>query len=686
MLMKLSSASVWALSLLTLTAAAHATPGPTTPSAGGNGLCMTPACVEAAQAILHNMNPTADPCEDFYQFACGGFDEREQIPEDGIMVSAFQYTQKRSEAVVHKILEADPSSLKGPNGKRLDAVAIRILKKSQALYKSCMNETHLTSVGRQPLFQELQQLISKVYPAPGSQLASAFPPNKATKPPAANRAQLSRVLAHFVRLGVDTFLVFSLTEDPSNATMQGVALDDGGLTLPTRELYLDDSVTTQLQGLIEQMLTMSLGPLDNKGSSNVTIEFSQVAQDVVAFEAALAKIATDPQDLTDSRGLRLSSELRRPLEMFHAVLSGANPEIPPQRSETCVQAASTGVGAILGHFYIAQVFPPSSKKLGEEMIEAVRQVYLKDLEKVDWLDAPTRANAMAKLKKTFSHVGYSTFGPDAMSAKSISNYYKALRIEETDFYGNQVRVAQWTVGRQLSQAGKKTDKRVMLSDPQVVDALFNHMRNEMIFPAGILQRPFFVESNPEYLNFGGMGVVAGHELTHGLDSNGRTYDAIGTHVDWWTNSTATQFLNKTQCFKDQYAKFTVPNPTPGGAPIHVNGQLTLSENLADNGGVQKSYATWSARLASDPQGQRFNNQRLAGLESYTREQLFFVAYGQLWCAKVRPKMLVQYVLTNTHSPPEARVNGAMQNSREFARAFGCKASAPMNPVNKCVIW
>ncbi|KAF9157302.1 hypothetical protein DFQ26_008882, partial [Actinomortierella ambigua] len=155
---------------------------------------------------------------------------------------------------------------------------------------------------------------------------------------------------------------------------------------------------------------------------------------------------------------------------------------------------------------------------------------------------------------------------------------------------------------------------------------------------------------------------------------------------WWTNSTATQFLAKAQCFKDQYAQFSVPNPVPGGAPIPVNGQLTLSGNLADNGGVQKSYATWHARWVSDPEGQRFNNRPLAGLENYTREQLFFVAYGQLWCAKIRPEALIQYVRTDAHSPPVARVNGAMQNSAAFAAAFGCAATAPMNPANKCVIW
>ncbi|KAG0237327.1 hypothetical protein BGW42_001247 [Actinomortierella wolfii] len=773
--MKLYTASVWVVLLNTLTAGAplgststfSSSPPSPTPSVApgnGNGICNTPACVQIAEAIARNMDPKADPCQDFYQFACGGFNAREQIPEDDILVSNMHLIQGKTDAVVRTILEADPSTVKGYNGTSLDSVSKAILAKSQAFYKSCMNETYLSTVGRKPLFDELQQLITTTFPVADSQLDSTFSFNVKPKKRQAMRKYLSFALAQFVRTGIQSFLSFTVTEDPANTTTQGVSLSEGGLTFPAKELYADSAVTQKLQELVTHMFTIAMGPQDDSSGSQPLItswsaEVAKLAQDVVAFEIKLANISTDPQDrfnssksinpytlsqltelnplvdwplflentlsttdmhdrnitvqsptfveklglllnettpttlqnyfawkIISNRALRLSSEYRRPLESFQAALSGVNPDIPPQRWETCVNAANAGLGAIIGHFYIAEVFPPESKKLGEYIIQVLEQVYLDGLSKLTWLDDQTRANAIAKLKGMQTHAGYSMFDPDLTSPSSLDAYYDGLEIDDYDFYGNQDRSTRWRVNMQLSQAGKPTNKRTMLSDPQVVDAFYNPLRNDMVFPAGILQLPFFSTLNPEYLNFGGMGVVAGHEITHGFDSNGRTYDASGTYVDWWTDATSAQFISKAQCFIDQYSNFSVPNPTPGGAPVPVNGHLTLSENLADNGGVKKSFEAWQKRFESDPQGQQYNNQLLAGLETYTREQLFFVAYGQIWCAKVRPEALVQYVLTDTHSPPVARVNGPVQNSHAFAKAFNCGASAPMNPAKKCEIW
>ncbi|KAF9156188.1 hypothetical protein DFQ26_009446 [Actinomortierella ambigua] len=689
----------------------------------------------------------------------------------------FGLAQDRTNAIVRKILEADSATMKGPNGTALDATTRGILDKSQALYKSCMNETQLAAVGRQPLFNKIQNLTMIAFPVNGSQLAPAFKSNNSnstTQPSqflqiqieALDRTNLTTILAQYVRAGIDSVISLGVNVDPQNTTTQGVFLSEGGLTLPSKEYYADKTVTGSFQTLVEKMFSLVLGPSTANGTSmqqapNNTTSFdaSKIAQDVVAFESKLANISTSMQDLhNDSMTMNsmtvsqltqlnpaidwpsylqkslnsnvmnnknltvsspayiqnlatllngttpttmqnflawkailqgapwLSSEYRQPLDQFVAKLVGSDPNIPPKRWETCVGATNDGLGSIVGHFYVAKEFSPQDKQKGEAILDAVKSAYMTGFANITWLDNQTRAAAEAKLKAMEDLIGYSTYDPDVASSYSVNSYYSGLNITPGDFYGNQERSTTWAINKELGQAGKATDKKSMEVDPQVVNAMYDPLKNQIIFPAGIMQSPFFQGSNPEYLNFGGFGAVAGHEITHGFDSNGRQYNANGTYTDWWTNTTAAQFQNRTQCFINQYSNFTVPNPQAGGQPLHVNGNLTLNENLADNGGVQMAFRAWQNRLKSDPQGRLYNNQILAGLNNYTREQLFYVAWGQVWCTLMTPEALVQQIRTNPHSPDAFRANGPLQNSVEFAKAFKCNATAPMNPANKCKIW
>ncbi|KAG0364241.1 hypothetical protein BGX24_004722 [Mortierella sp. AD032] len=218
----------------------------------------------------------------------------------------------------------------------------------------------------------------------------------------------------------------------------------------------------------------------------------------------------------------------------------------------------------------------------------------------------------------------------------------------------------------------------------MVNTFYDLTANQIVFPAGILQRPFFHVESPDYVNYGGFGVVAGHEVTHGFDNMGHRFDSVGRLDNWWTNATEKAFNEKAQCLIDQYGNFTVKGPD--GKDHNVDGQLTLSENIADNGGLKQSYRAWQTRLKADPSGKKFKNYQLPGLEKYTRKQLFFISYGRLWCSKERPEYLMQLIRTDIHSPSQWRINGAVQNSPEFSQAFKCPAGSPMNPAKKCQVW
>ncbi|KAF9578219.1 hypothetical protein BGW38_006098, partial [Lunasporangiospora selenospora] len=386
------------------------------------------------------------------------------------------------------------------------------------------------------------------------------------------------------------------------------------------------------------------------------------------------------QQLASSLGV----EFRKPLQQLRAALQGVSADLVTPRWETCVDVVDTALGAMAGHYFIERSFQGDSKGMADDIITSLRTAFVKGLPKLPWLDQATLENATEKVDLLVQKIGYSIESPDVKSSDSLETFFKDLTIDKVDFFGNQIQARTWGFKRTLEQLGQPVDKARWLMSPQTVNAYYNPSANEIVFPAGILQQPFFRGSNPEYLNYGGIGVVAGHELTHAFDNEGRLYDAHGRLSDWWSNSTLEEFRGRSQCFVDQYGNFTVKDPQ--GRENHVNGKLTLGENLADNGGLKKAFEAWQARFREDPHGDRYKNHLLAGLEEYSREQLFYMAFGRVWCSQRRPASAIEGLRTDPHAPARWRVNGAVQNSAHFAEVFGCKPRSPMNPDSKCDLW
>ncbi|KAG0218867.1 hypothetical protein BGX33_005608 [Mortierella sp. NVP41] len=380
----------------------------------------------------------------------------------------------------------------------------------------------------------------------------------------------------------------------------------------------------------------------------------------------------------------LAVELRKPMQQLKAALQGVSADLVTPRWETCVEVVDSSLGAMAGHYFIEKMFQGDSKEMADSIITSLRGSFTKGLSRLEWLDKETYTNATEKVDLLIQKIGYSVESPDVRSAEALEDYFKDLGIDRADFFGNEIRSKTWKTRQTLGELGKPVDKAKWLMSPQTVNAYYNPSVNEIVFPAGILQQPFFHGNSPEYLNYGGIGVVAGHELTHAFDNEGRLFDAHGRLSDWWSNSTLEEFKQRSQCFIDQYGNFTVKDPQ--GRENHVNGKLTLGENLADNGGLKRAYDAWQARFKTDPHGNKYKNHLLSGLEDYSRDQLYYIAFARVWCSQRRPASAIESLRTDPHAPAKWRVNGAVQNSPHFAEVFQCKPRSGMNPDTKCDLW
>ncbi|KAI7901157.1 uncharacterized protein BX663DRAFT_515138 [Cokeromyces recurvatus] len=366
-------------------------------------------------------------------------------------------------------------------------------------------------------------------------------------------------------------------------------------------------------------------------------------------------------------------------KMNGEISMGTSVEQP--RWRTCVSYTSSALSNSMGRYYALQKFGgEEERKKAEALLTTVHEAWLNRLPNIEWLDEQTRLKAIEKLNLIKHKVGYSIISPDLREPNSIKSYYEDLYVNKTSFYDTENNIAIWYVKKMWKKVGQEVDRDEWFMSPQTVNAYYSPNMNQIVIPAGILQPSFYNSFYPDYLNYGSIGMIIGHELTHAFDSSGRKFDGNGNLNNWWTNLTSTKFEEKTQCFIDQYSKFNTTGPDNNS--IHINGKLTLGENLADNGGISASLVAYQKLVSNKIQQQ----QLLPGLEKLAPEALFFINFGRTWCKKQRPEIAYRMVFTDVHSPATARVNGVVQNNAEFAKIFHCPADSPMNPVNKCEIW
>ncbi|KAI8880647.1 zincin, partial [Backusella circina FSU 941] len=376
----------------------------------------------------------------------------------------------------------------------------------------------------------------------------------------------------------------------------------------------------------------------------------------------------------------LDSNTREIYRIMHSKI-GSGTTAPPLRVRECIGNTADLFGQMLGRYFVMLKFGGEEQRLNAaKMIDNIRSTWANRLDKIEWLDDVTRKRAVDKVNSIDHQEAYSIHTPDDRSPKALKEYYNGIIIDSGNYYENQMSGHSWFFKKEWSRVGQPVDKTKWYMDPQDVNAYYSPTSNQVVVPAGILQPPFYGDGLPEYLNYGGIGVVIGHEITHAFDNSGRLYDGGGHLSQWWTNETSDAFQEKTKCFVKQYGNFSIEGVN--GTTYNVNGKLTLGENLADNGGVHAAWTAMKKTMESSPE----KNLRLPGLEDLTPEQLFFINFGRVWCTNMRPQMAVQRIRSDVHSPAMVRVNAAVQNNVAFNEAFKCGAKKPMNPEEKCLIW
>jgi endothelin-converting enzyme/putative endopeptidase len=642
------------------------------------------------------MDPTASPCDDFYQYACGGWINATQIPGDeASWYRSFSVIVERNEQILREILEG---YAKGENASDPYAKALG------DFYGSCMDEPTIEKLGTKPVAPWLKAVDAVTDPI-----------------------TLTKVLGRFqTELGTGIVFDQSSAQDFDDATKTVSSIWQGGLGMPEKEYYTESSpkmteLRTKYEAHVAAMMQLA-------GESEAKAKAS--AKTVMAIETALAKAWMSKEDRREPKKINhratradlgkvapgiawgpwLESAKSKDIEMFNIaepefmkelavmlkgkvsiadwktylrwhLFSGAANELGqkfvderfkwrqaltgaatlPPRWKRCVRVIDKGMGEALGRPFVAKTLGASGKDTVVGMVKAIEAAMHGNLETLAWMDDATKKAAFQKLAKIANKIA----NPDQWR-----NYDK-LEIKRDTFLLNSQRADAFEYARQLAKIGKPIDRTEWQMSPPTVNAYYDAQFNEMVFPAGILQPPFYANDAPRPINFGGIGMVMGHELTHGFDDEGRQFDAEGNLRDWWTPKVNTEFERRAECVEKQFDAYVVLGDA------HVNGKLTLGENIADLGGVKLAYRS----LAAQPRP-RGNSPR----GRFSSEQEFFLGFAQGWCGKLRDEALRNMVATNPHSPPNLRVNGPLSNLPEFAQAFSCKPGSKMIRQDRCEVW
>jgi putative endopeptidase len=646
---------------------------------------------------VDNIDKTVDPCTDFYQYACGNWLKNSVIPSDQTEWVSFTELDERNLDILRGILEK--AAVNDPNRDP-------ITQKIGDFYGACMDEKAAEAKGLDPLKPELERVAA-----------------------VKDKDALIDVIAHDHLLGANTLFDFGSVADLHNADMDVAYLDQSGLTLFDRDYYVKDTpkMVEMRKHLVEyatQVFTLA-GQTPEQAAAS--------AQTVLRIETGLAKasmdrtLRRDPKNLDHKMGKEqtlamapkfylnhyfsavgspsfselnvrnpeffkganalLESESLDQLKTyatwhvltasaawlshpfvdarfhFRQFLTGQQEDQP--RWKRCVELTDRELGEALGQKYVELTFGADGKQRMLKMVNALEKSLGEDIQTLPWMSDTTKKQAEVKLAAITNKIGY----PDKWRD------YSSLQVVPGDLLGNYFRGNEFEAKRELNKINKPVDRGEWEMTPPEVNAYYEPSRNEIVFPAGILQPPFFDKTKDDAVNMGAIGIVIGHELTHGFDDEGRKYDPQGNLRDWWTKQDGEEFEKRASCIANEYGNFVAIDE------LKLNGRLTLGENTADNGGARIALMALNHMIEDDKTGKEGEK-----IDGYTPQQRLFLGFGRVWCEKRTPEFARTLVTIDPHSPGKYRIDGVVQNMPEFQQTWGCKSGQAMVSANACRVW
>ena len=644
------------------------------------------------------MDKTVDPCVDFYTYSCGGWVKKNPIPPDQASWSTYGKLEDENRAQLRAILE---------EAAERDAARNAVTQKIGDYYASCMDEAAIEKLGAKPLLPELKRIKKlKSKQKLAEYISSAqYPPSL---------------------YGDGVMFTFRSGQDYKNSEQVIAEVDQGGLGLPDRDYYTKDDAKSQE---LRQAYVAHVGKMFELVGDKPAVATAE-AGTVMRIETALAKGQMTRVERRDPPNLyhKMSTEqlqklapafqwntyfiktgmsslsslnvvtpdyfrtLNEEIEKesladwktylrWHAIHEAANDlssafvkedfnfygktlrgreELPP-RWKRCTNDVDDDLGEALGQAYVAKYFRPEEKESALKIVQEIEAAMQSEIESLPWMGSATKEQALAKLHAIANKIGY----PDKWRD------YSTLEIVRGDHIGNSERASWFEFRRWLAKIGKPVDRNEWGMTPPTINAYYDPQKNDINFPAGILQPPLFSALSDAAPNYGDTGATMGHELTHAFDDEGSKFDAQGNLRNWWTETDRKEFEQRAQCVVNQYSGYRIIDD------IKINGKLTNGEDIADLGGTLLAYLAWKRNTAG---------QKLASLDGLTPEQRFFVAYGQSWCSNERDENKRLRATVDPHSPEKYRTNGVVANMPEFTAAFGCKPGQPMVREESCRVW
>ncbi|XP_039763286.1 neprilysin-2 isoform X2 [Pararge aegeria] len=685
---------------------------------GEDLVCNSPGCVHTASKLLHNMDDKIDPCDDFYGFACGSFLKNTRIPDDKTSVNTFSIITDQLQEQIRTLLD-EPVKENEP----------RPFVLAKTLYQACMNRTAIEARGVKPLLEMIERLGGWPVLLGDTWDDSTFTWDESVYKFRSAGYSVDYFLDFSISVDVKNSTKRIIDLDQASLGLSREYLNRGfsdklvvayyeymvdiatllGADRARAEVELKDSLMFEMKlanislplekrrNATSLYNPMTIGELQVKFPRIPWLKYInrllaphiQVGLDEITI-VNVPKYMSDLEDLLEITPKRvqanyvmwrvagasvsyLTEDLRSRQLAYVTALSGKTER--ESRWKECADTASVSMSIAVGALYIRKYFNEDSKSNALEMVNDIRQQFRKTLTQVDWMDEKTREEALQKADGMSSHIAYPN---EMLDNKKLTEFYDGLEMKADKLMESVLNLTLYGTEYLFSKLREPVNKTdwVTHGRPAIVNAFYSSIENSIQFPAGILQGTFFSAQRPAYMNYGAIGFVIGHEITHGFDDQGRQFDKNGNLVDWWQEMTKQKYLEKAKCIIDQYSNYSVAEVN-----MKLNGVNTQGENIADNGGIKEAYYAYQAWTQRHGQ-----EASLPGLDKYSPRQLFWLSAANTWCSVYRNEAIKLRITTGFHAPGRFRVIGPMSNMEEFSADFKCPVGSPMNPVKKCKVW